>query len=188
MVASKRPPTPRPAEKTPIRATQHPSTGRGLPYSMDLRLQALTIKLHGHENDLIFQQMRDNGIHPSKRTTQRHLRRLQQRGHFRSYVRQGNKRATVLRGFSAFMLVLYRMAYPKCSQAEMQAFLWNAWGRHQNPPRFFSNSQITKCEDRMGLSRKKGSTTVNNGETGKSADQSHAPSCVLDNAVPSRYR
>ena len=160
MVASKRPPTPRPVEKTPIRATQHPSIGRGFAYSMDMRLQAMTVKLLGRENDALFQHMRGNRTHPSKRTTKRHLHRLQTRGHFRPYVRQGNKRASVLRGFSSFLLVLYRMAFPKCNQAEMQAFLWNAWGRHQNPPRFFSNSQISKCEDRMGLSRKRGSTTA----------------------------
>lgn len=42
----------------------------------------------------------------------------------------------------------------------MIAFLWNAWGRHQEPPRFFSPSQISKAEDRLGLSRKRGSTTA----------------------------
>ena len=49
--------------------------------------------------------------------------------------------------------------FPKCTQAEMNVFLYNS-----TPPfeeaRFYSRSQITCAEDRLGLSRKRGSTTA----------------------------
>ena len=49
--------------------------------------------------------------------------------------------------------------YPKATAAEINAFLWNSTlpGAQY---RFYSDSQISKAEDFLGLSRKKGSTTA----------------------------
>jgi hypothetical protein len=52
---------------------------------------------------------------------------------------------------------MYRAAYPKATAAEVIAFLHNTNGRFYHP------SQISKAEDRLGLSRKKGSTTARQG-------------------------
>ena len=66
---------------------------------------------------------------------------------------------TILVGFMSLLLVYFRLAFPKCTAAEMNAFLFNA-----TPPlterRFYSGSEITRCEDRMGFARKRGSTTA----------------------------
>ena len=57
------------------------------------------------------------------------------------------------------MLALYRVIFPKASAAEINAFLFRV--NYGDPFfRFYTNSQITYAEQRIGLTRKRGSTTA----------------------------
>ena len=56
--------------------------------------------------------------------------------------------------------LFFRAAYPKSTHAEVIAFLWNAWGWYQQPQQLYWPAQIVAAENRLGMSRKKGSTTA----------------------------
>lgn len=49
---------------------------------------------------------------------------------------------------------------PKATQAEIRAFLWNSHGRVQEVHRLISNSQITRVEQHLELTRKRAATTA----------------------------
>ena len=53
----------------------------------------------------------------------------------------------------------YRLYFPKCSQAEMNCFLYNCTPDGQEK-RFYDGSQITRPEDALGLARKRAATTA----------------------------
>ena len=78
----------------------------------------------------------------------------------------GNKRAEVLRGRDMLILSLNRFAWPKSTAAEAAATV----ARFSHNPRIYSNSQITEAEDRLGLTRKVGSTE---------AEQAYTPANIL---------
>ena len=62
----------------------------------------------------------------------------------------------MLRDHDLILLALYRIAFPKATAAEINAFLYRAnFGNVMF--RFYSPSQISEAEKRIGLSRKKGS-------------------------------
>lgn len=71
----------------------------------------------------------------------------------------GNNSATVLRGHVQLMMTVFRIMFLKCTQAEINVFLYNITSPFEEA-HFYSRSQITCAEDRLGLSRKRGSTTV----------------------------
>ena len=71
----------------------------------------------------------------------------------------GNRRAVVLRDHDLILLSLYRVAFPKASAAEINAFLYRA-NFGSLTFRFYSPSQISLAEKRLGLTRKVGSTTA----------------------------
>ena len=146
---------PRPPTKKAHKRTPHPSEGKGFAYAEDFRIYALSRYALGRE-DHVTHQLRASRSYPSRRTIRRHLQRLQSLGHLRRFRRTGNKRATVLRGYALYLLMLYRVVFPKAQLSQVNAFLFNALGRQ----RFFHPSQIFKAEDRLGLSRKRGSTTA----------------------------
>ena len=151
----------RPFAKTAIVATPHPSGGHGFAYSTEYREFCQYIFHNGLENHPMIAEARQQRIFPSKRTIYRHNERFNRYGHLRPYKRQGNKRATVLRGLDGFMLAFYRVVWPKATQAELNAMLFQSQlARGIQHPRFFTPSQITKSEDRVGISRKRGSTTA----------------------------
>lgn len=152
MTATKHPKR-RPLNRTAVAAQPHPSNGRGFAYSQDLRQLAMAAKLLGLENDPTIHLLRNARLYPSKTTTRRHLRHLQFLGHLRRFRWTGNKHAKVLRGHLGLMLVLYRLMYPKCTAAEMNAFLFNCQDPNQ-PRRLFDPSQLSCTEDFYGLSRK----------------------------------
>jgi len=80
-------------------------------------------------------------------------------GHYRPCRRNGNVRANVLRDHNLLLLVLYRIVFPKAKIAEINAFLYRAnYGNIDF--RFYSPSQISEAEKRMGLTTKRGSTTA----------------------------
>ncbi|KAL7502124.1 hypothetical protein ACHAXN_000189, partial [Cyclotella atomus] len=80
-------------------------------------------------------------------------------GHFRPCRRTGNKPATALRDHNIVFLILYRIAYPKCSAAQINAYLYRV-NYGDVLFRFYTKSQISKAERCIGLTRKRGSTTA----------------------------
>jgi hypothetical protein len=139
----------------------HPSVGCGHAYSHEFRDLSQFIRDQHLEDHPLFNQLRRLHLYPSKRTTLRHRQSLQQRGSYRRYARQGNNRASVLVGADALSLALFRSIFLKAAAAELNALLFRAQlGCGEPFPRFFSPSQITRTEDRLGLSRKRGSTTA----------------------------
>ena len=148
-----------PLNRTAVAAQPHPSNGRGFAYSQDLRHLAMAIKLLGQKNDPIINLLCNARLYPSKTTTRQYRRCLEILGHLRRFRRTGNKHAKVLRGHLGLMLVLYRLMYPKCIVAEINAFLFNCQDPNQ-PCRLFDPSRISRAEDFYGFSWKKGSTTA----------------------------
>ena len=107
----------------------------------------------------IINQARGQHEFPSKRTTGRYKDLLASLGHYHHCRRTGNSRAIVLRDHNLVFLVLYRVVFPKCSAAQINAFLFRV---NFGDPffRFYSNGQITEAESRIGMTRKCGSTTA----------------------------
>ena len=76
-------------------------------------------------------------------------------------MKQGNNRATVLRGIDLYNLALWRTVWPKSTHAELNALLFNSQvARGEANPGFYSPYQLSRAEDCLGLSRKYGSTTA----------------------------
>ena len=138
----------------------HPSNrGRTNGYSQDMRQLAMEIRAQGHSNNPLITVMRAQHNYPSLLTENRWQELLNTLGHYRQCRHTGNNRATVLRDHDQILHVLYRLAYPKATQAEINAFLYRAnFGNVMF--RFYCASQITECENRVGLTRKRGSTTA----------------------------
>ena len=158
-------PSKRPRRRPPLRTflanLPHPSECRGNPYSQDVREWMVAIRAYGLGNSAQLALLRAARRAPSKRTLRRWRRRWLTYGDVRAFRRTGNSRATVLRGQDLLSLAYFRVIFPKATQAEMNVLLFGAQiGRGEPWPRFFSASQITKAEDRLGLSRKRGSTTA----------------------------
>ena len=80
-------------------------------------------------------------------------------GHYPKCRHTGNNRASILQDHDLILLALYRVAFPKATSAEINAFLYRANYGNLNF-RFYSPSQITTCEQLLGLTRKVGSTTA----------------------------
>ena len=119
-----------PPPKKAHKVTPHPSSGRGFAYAEEFRVYVLMRQALGGE-DNITHQLRTIHRYPSQRTIRRHLRRLRTLGHLRRFRRTGNNRATVLRGYGLFLLMLYRVAFPKAHLSQVNAFLFNTLGRQR---------------------------------------------------------
>ena len=149
----------RPPTQTFRDVAPHPSLGTGEPYSHEFRQFVMNIHGLGLSNDPIFANARQQHLYPSRRTERRWDLFQRLYGTYRACRRSGNKRATVLLDHDLFYLALYRVAFPKATAAEINAFLYRvnygAWNF-----RFYSNSQVTEAEDRIQLTRKRGSTTA----------------------------
>jgi hypothetical protein len=140
----------------------HPSWGQGNPYSQDLRLLVSSIKQLGPlppQVQHIINELRLNNVYPSQSTERRWENQRTAEGHIVPYRRTGNSFATRLRGQDLIYLAMYRIAFPHAQHAEINAFLY-----YQNfgniDFRFYSHSQLSLAESRIGLSRKKMSTTA----------------------------
>ena len=145
-------------QRTP--PTPHPSgPGRSNGYSKEMRELIMTVRAIGLSNDPLITHLRALRVFPSMRTEQRWVDLVDQLGHFRKCRHTENDRATVLRDHDLILLALYRLAYPKATAAEINAFLFRAnFGNLMF--RFYDPSQISKAEKRIGLTRKVGSTTA----------------------------
>lgn len=124
------------------------------PYALGTRHAAVVQMQQGLSNHITHQQLRDQRIEPSLRSVRRWIRQRQTRGTFKSYKGTGNRRATVLRGWHQVLLATYVSCFPKANAFEKIAFVHSATGI------MYDQSQITRAEQRMGLSRKKASTTA----------------------------
>jgi len=80
-------------------------------------------------------------------------------GHYCQCKRSGYKQAEAFRDHDVIFLALYRTIFPKATAAEINAFLYRAnFGNLDF--KFYSPSQISEAEDRIGLTRVAGSTTA----------------------------
>ena len=149
--------TPRhcPPLKTTSRLPTHASRG-GNPHQHDFHQAMMHAMGHGHMNDPLMRSLRQHRLCPSRTASWRHNIKRQTLGHFRAFVKQGNSRATILRGEDLFFLAHCRTLCPEATTAEVNAFLHNCNGQE----RFFCPSSITRAEQRVGLARKRGSTTA----------------------------
>jgi transposase len=150
----------RAAARTARLASSAPTRGGTRGYSQDTRSIVLQNHLNGDEHSPIVEQLQEQGKWPSRSSTWRWRRRMQQLGHARAFVSQGNSRATALRGHLLVMMAWYRAIYPKVTAHEMNAFLFNASDQPEGQRRLYHPSQISRMEDRLGLSRKAASTTA----------------------------
>ena len=150
---------PRPPNQTRMPTQPHPSIGCSFYYNQDMRNFAMYVVEAGHLNDQLINEARIRHDFPSRRTTGTYELLLQDLGHCRPCHRNGNTRATVLRYHNLVMLAFYRVIFPKCSAAEINAFLLRV---NFGDPffRFYASSQITYAEQRIGMTRKRGSTTA----------------------------
>ena len=88
------------------------------------------------------------------------MRRLRL-GHLQRFKKQGNHQATVLRGIEFYIFVFWRRVWPKSTHTELNNHLFNNKAARGVPSlRFILPSQISKAEDRLGLSSKRVSTTA----------------------------
>jgi hypothetical protein len=110
-------------------------------------------------DDPVIVHLRNARLWPSTQTIHRWVALRDRFGHCRPCQRSGNIRATVLRDHDLFLLALYRVVYPKATATEINAFLYRANFGNLNF-RFYTPSQISEAEDRIGLSRVAGSTTA----------------------------
>ena len=150
----------RPPPQTRVAPVPHPSgPGRGAGYSQDMREMARAVEAAGDSNTPVFDQLRELRQYPAVRTSRRYVALEEKHGHCRPCRRTGNKRASVFHDHDLLLLALYRITFPKCTAAELNAFLYRAnYGSLDF--RFYSASQITEAEQRIGLTRKSGSTTA----------------------------
>ena len=119
----------------------------------------MALRKTGESSNPIFEQLRVLKVCPSKRSEYRWQNLLDTHGHTKPCQRSGNNRATVFQNHDLFLLALYRIAFPKTTAAEINAFLYRA-NYGSITFRFYSNSQVTEAEQRIGLTRKRGSTTA----------------------------
>ena len=147
--------------QTPVARQPHPALGIGHAYSHDFRLFSNYLFRNFNDQHLIIRQAQRMYLFPSDRTIRRHALRSRTLGHLRRWQWTGNSFATVLRGINNYMLAYWRSIWPKSTHAEMNALLFNSQIASGQPnPRFFCPSQISRAEDRLGLSGKRGSTTA----------------------------
>lgn len=64
----------------------------------------------------------------------------------------GNKRELKLSGENQFLLIIYRLTHPKASADEIRRFLLD----ESNNPVLFSRTDISRAEQRLGFTRKRG--------------------------------
>ena len=149
-----------PPLKTATEEAPHPSSaGRGDGYPTALRDMAMHVNASKQSNDPIFTELRKLQKYPSKRSVNRWENREATLGHIRPFRRTGNVRASVFHDHNLLLLALFRITYPKATANEVNVFLYKSNYRSMEF-RFYAASQITEAEKRIGLTRKKGSTTA----------------------------
>ena len=137
----------------PVERSRHETR----PYPTDARNMALDNDAQGVP---MVNPNANRSIWPCRRTRCYWRRRQQDEGHCHAYKRNGGKEPSVFTDRDVMLLSYYRQIHPEATAAEVTAFIWNAHGRYQNPPRFYVPSQITRAEQQLTLSRKRASKTA----------------------------
>ena len=138
---------------------RHPSNNIGDSYSQDFRSYVMSLIGLGNFNQDVIREALNNPHFPSKASISRWRKQQQEIGHCRPYKRNGNITKHVLRNHDLILLAFYRSICPKATHPEVNAFLYRANFGDPNF-RFYYHSQLSKAEELIGLSRKKGSTTA----------------------------
>ena len=143
----------------PVSPIAHPSNGYGEPYSQDMRAKVLMEFNNGTADSATNRMLQRQHLYPHPDTIMRWVQRKVDEGHALPYRRSGNKRATILRGPDFMFLALYRSMYPRAKAAEINAFLYRCnFGNLDFD--YYHPSAITEAEKRLGLTKKRGSTTA----------------------------
>ena len=140
-------------------ATKHPSRG-GNPYSQEYRLLVISIYQEGGWQALCtpeYDALRALKKFPCRSTCKSWIRLQEHYGHIFPKRKSGNKFSTrEITGVDLFNLTIcYRMMRPKAYINEVRAYVNNM--NPANPP--YLHSQIHRAEQKLGLSRKVGSST-----------------------------
>ena len=148
----------RPPLKTHRSQVQHASLGLGKPYPRETR----DIVIWRHTNGLprtdpVLRLMQASKEYPCDRTISRYILQYRAVVHVIPFRRTGNNRAQRdVKGTDLISLALHRSIRPKSRIYEVKAFVHMV-----NPANaVYSDSQICRAEARLGLTRKKGSTTA----------------------------
>ena len=151
---------PRPLLQQRVEPALHPSgPGRANGYSEEMRALVMAVRQAGASTNPLINQLRAQHVFLSRRIESRWVNLVVNNGHYRKCRHTGNNCARVLRGHDLILLALYCLAYPKANAAEINAFLYRVnFGNIMF--RFYSPSQISKTEERIGLTKKRGSTTA----------------------------
>ena len=136
----------RPGLQTRVDPVTHPSLCTGNPYSQDTRRLVMFVEEYiNNDNDENVRNMvavlRGNHVYPSSRTTHRWERIQEEVGHLRPCRRTGNSFREGMGGVDLIYLALFQSFYPKCTIAEVNAFLYRANLGNPNFA-FYTQSQI----------------------------------------------
>ena len=148
----------RPPLKTRRQQVYHASLGIGKPYPHEVRDQIVWRHVNGiPQTNAMIRQLQAAKQYPSSRTITRYIRQYLTVGHVLPYSRTGNRRAQrEVIGADLISLAILRSIRPKATICEVKAFIHST-----NPANdVYSDSQICRAETRLGLTRKKGSTTA----------------------------
>lgn len=137
-----------------------PASRGGRGYDLNIQHQALLLYLQGDLDHPIVNDLCNQGFFLHRRTFFWYQRRLMQHSHCHRYRATGNREPMVLEGHVKLLLRIFKAVYPTVTAAEVNALLWNAHRRFQNPTRLYHPSQITQTEQELGLTRKVCSTTA----------------------------
>ena len=115
----------RPAIMTAVARKLHPSLGNGYAYSHEFRQFGQFLRQNRFHLHPIIRQAQRLHLFMSPTTVNRHNHRGLTLGHLRRFAKQGNNRATVLRGIDLYNLALWRTVWPKSTHAKLNALLFN---------------------------------------------------------------
>ena len=138
-------------------APKHPSRG-GNPYSDDMRRQVLEMHLNGFDLDTPeLNALREEYKFPCLDTCRNWIDIFYETGDILPKRATGNNHAErEIQGEVLEQLALYRCVNPKATLAECRAYLYNI-DPTVDP---YSNSQVHRAEELLGLKRKAASTTA----------------------------
>ena len=151
-----------PGLQTRVAEVTHPSLCTGNPYSQDM--QRLVIFIEGYMNNANDANVRNmvailggNHMYPLSRTTHRWERLQEEVGYLRPCRRIGNSFCERMSEIDLIYLALFCAFYPKCTIAEVNAFLYTANLGNPNFS-FYTQSHIYFGEKLIGLTCKRAST------------------------------
>ena len=143
-----------------VRESDHAHASRGgRAYPKEMRELAIAMMSSGGiaaVNTPVIRSLQGQKKFPSLQTCRRWLQQHVELGHVLPKRRTGNKAATrEIDGEVLYQLAFYRMVRPQAQLCEVRAYLSNRFP-NVDP---YSDSQIYRGEQRLGLSRKAASTT-----------------------------